>query len=93
MHHGEQVMHNIAATVKLVTRSRPLPSAQAKPVEETLTTHVSMCPECNRETHVGIGPTAIVYGACKHFCGVQQTAAGVEVLFAGGELVSPGPRP
>jgi hypothetical protein len=76
-------MQTITATEKQTTRIRPVPQIQVRPVEETLTTHAGICPICSRETRVGLGREATVYGGCCHFRGIEQSGAAVAIEFRG----------
>jgi hypothetical protein len=72
------------AIEKITTRIRPVPTPPAKPVEEILSTHAATCPQCSRETRVGLGAEATLYGGCVHVRGIQQQAGNVSITFEAG---------
>jgi hypothetical protein len=69
------------AIEKLTTRIRPVPTPPAKPVEETLTTHAAVCPQCSREARVRLGTEAVLYGGCVHVRVIQQQVGEVAITF------------
>ncbi len=73
------------AVPKITTRIRPIPVPPPSPVAETLTTHAADCPECGRETRVGLGTAATVYGSCPHLKAVHQSGDAVSIQFEGSQ--------
>ena len=76
-------MIDIPAYRKIATRIRPTAQVCVRPTPETMTTHAADFPHCGRETRVGTGEIAAIYGGCSHFVGVQESGAGVFVTFDG----------
>lgn len=71
----------VTAAPKMATRIRPTPQVCVRPAPEVVTTHAAACPECGRETRVGLGASGIVFGACMHFREIHQIGVEVRVLF------------
>ena len=76
-------MEAITAVEKVTNRLRPNSQICVRPMPETITSHAAMCPSCHRETRVGLGREATVYGSCPHFAGINQHGGAVSVLFDG----------
>ncbi len=74
-------METVIAHFQIATRIRPTAQVCTRPVPETVTSHAASCPSCHRETRVGLGAIAIIYGGCSHLRGIDQRGALVEVLF------------
>ena len=73
-------METVIAYEKVTTRIRPT-QACVKPTPEPVTTMAGLCPMCGRETRVGLGNPATVYGSCAHFAGIEQIGADVRIGF------------
>jgi len=71
----------VIAIAKITTRFRPTQSAVPQAVEEVLTTHAALCPLCSRETRVGFGEGAVVYGGCVHFQQITQHRDAITLSF------------
>jgi hypothetical protein len=75
------ITHTVITDSKITTRVRPVPNLSARPAEEVITTHAASCPECSRETRIGLGPQAAIYGGCVHIAAIEQSTAGVAIRF------------
>jgi hypothetical protein len=71
----------ITAYPKVTGRFQPVLQACVRPALETRSTLAALCPACSRETCVGLGAYATVYGSCQHLREIHETAGAISIVF------------